>query len=207
VDVPPERLARWAEGFAERHGPVVVESADALTLTAADGAVAQLHPPFPPVPAAGEDPLQALVEHAARPRRLGVLLVRLGGYAAGIFEGDRLVASKVDTRLVHGRQRNGGSSQKRYARRRENEVSQLADAAAAVAARVLLPQLDTLDAVFLGGDRRTVDLALAADKRLEPLAAKVVEPFLTVPDPRFDILAATPAKFRAVRIRITDPAE
>jgi len=41
--------------------------------------------------------------HCLRERRLGVLLVRLGGHAAGVFEGRRLVSSKVGSRQVHGR--------------------------------------------------------------------------------------------------------
>src|SRR5204863_6098504 len=41
---------------------------------------------------------------------IAALLVRLGGYAVGVFEGERLVASKVGTRVVEGRPQKGGSS-------------------------------------------------------------------------------------------------
>ena len=44
---------------------------------------------------------------------VAALLVRLGGYAVGVFEGERLVASKVGTRFVKGRHRKGGSSANR----------------------------------------------------------------------------------------------
>lgn len=203
VDVPPERLSRWIDGFADRHGPITAEAGETLvTVTAADGAVAHLHLPFPPLAVEGPA-LSSLIAHARRDRRVGVLLVRLGGYAAGIFEGERLVSSKVDTKLVHGRHKKGGSSQQRFARRREGEVRRLLDGAADVAARVLVPAAASLEAVVLGGDRRAVDQVLA-DRRLEPLVARVAGPFLTVPDPRQDVLLGTPAAFRAVRIHLTD---
>ena len=75
--------------------------------------------PFPPL--RGSLPGD-LVAHALADRRVGVLLVRLGGYAAGVFDGDRLVASKVGSRQVHGRSAAGGRSQQRFARRREGQV-------------------------------------------------------------------------------------
>ncbi|MGH3382399.1 MAG: acVLRF1 family peptidyl-tRNA hydrolase, partial [Actinoallomurus sp.] len=130
VEVPPERLTRWLDGFEERHGGL---SADAgphvVLLRGEDGALAECHVPFPPLESelAG---LPGLAAHAARDRRVGVLLVRLGGYACGVFEGDRLVASKVGARLVHGRSAAGGQSQQRFARRREGQVREALNAAA-----------------------------------------------------------------------------
>jgi len=204
VDVPPERLSRWIDGFAERHGPFTTNAApDAVTVTAEDGAVAVFHAPFPPLPSGGPA-LSSLIAHARTDRRVGVLLVRLGGYAAGIFHGTDLVSSKVDSRLVHGRHKKGGSSQQRFARRRDNEVRDLVSHAADVAARILLPAVSTLDGVVLGGDRRAVDQVLA-DRRLAALVPRIVEPFLTVPDPKRAILEEAPARFRAVRIHVIDP--
>ena len=78
-------------------------------------------PPFPPVRAEAEVEgfaPEALLAHVARERRVGVLLVRLGGAAAGVFAGRELVESKIETRLVHGRHRKGGSSARRFERRR-----------------------------------------------------------------------------------------
>ncbi|MGH3226647.1 MAG: hypothetical protein ACRDPY_49545, partial [Streptosporangiaceae bacterium] len=54
VEVPPERLVSWIVTFTERHGgPLTVsyaEPAAAVTFTAADGAAAECHVPFPPLP-------------------------------------------------------------------------------------------------------------------------------------------------------------
>ncbi|HLN67844.1 MAG TPA: Vms1/Ankzf1 family peptidyl-tRNA hydrolase, partial [Streptosporangiaceae bacterium] len=91
-----------------------------VTFTAADGAAAECHPPFPPVRWAGTgdngDPAaaaEAIVAHAVAARTIGVLLVRLGGYAVGVFAGSppRLVSSKTGSRPVHGRSAAGGWSQ------------------------------------------------------------------------------------------------
>lgn len=208
VDVPPERLERWFAGFAERHGTgcgVAAEpGACVFTVRGADGAIAECHPAFPPVGEEEAGPLAALVAHAMRDRRVGVLLVRRGGYAAGVFEGTRLVSSRVGTRPVHGRNKAGGWSQQRFARRREGQERQLVGAAAGVAQRVLLPGVRTLDAVVLGGDRGAVGAVLLAPE-LAPLRALAVERFLTVPDPRRAVLEQTPAAFRAARIRVADP--
>ncbi|MBG0823850.1 hypothetical protein HS048_24315 [Planomonospora sp. ID91781] len=206
VSVGPERLGRWIDGFADRHGPLEAAASDEVVrIEAADGAVAECRVPFPPLTAGGGGPLARLTTHVRRERRVGVLLVRLGGHAAGIFQGDELVSSKVGSRQVHGRSAAGGWSQRRFARRREKQVDQAHEAAAEVALRILGPHTDGLEAVVLGGDRRAVD-ALRADRRLAPVFALETEPFLTVPDPRLAVLTATPAQFRAVRIRVVDPA-
>ncbi|MGR6917208.1 acVLRF1 family peptidyl-tRNA hydrolase [[Actinomadura] parvosata] len=206
VTVPPERLHPWIDGFAARHGPFSASGDERVVrLLAGDGAVAELHVPFPPMTPPGPPHVTRLVAHAGRERRVGVFLVRLGGYAAGVFHGGALVASKVGSRLVQGRTAAGGWSQQRFARRRRNQAAQVFDDAVGTAVRVLTPYLGELDAVVLGGDRRAVD-ALRPDRRLAPLLALEAEPFLVVPDPRLAVLRDTPALFRAVRVRVIDPS-
>lgn len=206
VTVDPERLARWLAGFAERHGaPVVTASSTAVDLTAPDGSSASCAVPFPPLLGNPRDPYAGLVAHALTDRRVGVLLVRLGGHAAGIFEGRRLVTSKVGSRQVHGRSAAGGQSQQRFARRRDGQARVALAAAAGNAATLLLPAAGTLGAVVLGGDRRALDLVLD-DPRLAPLRELVTGPVLDVPDPRLRVLQQTPPLFRAVSITLTDAA-
>jgi peptide subunit release factor 1 (eRF1) len=145
-----------------------------------------------------------LVTHCLVDRRVGVLLVRLGGYAAGVFVGRELVASKVGSRQVHGRSAAGGQSQQRFARRREGQARVALAAAADNAVRILVPQASTLDAVVVGGDRSAVDEVLS-DRRLVSLQPLVAGRLLDVPDPRLKVLQSTPDLFRSVRIEITDP--
>ena len=220
MEVPPERLVSWIVAFAQRHGgagPVTRDATGATaTFTAADGATAECHPPFPPalpgdgprlvadeVRAAGE----ALAAHAAADRTVGVLLVRLGGYAVGVFAGSppRLVSSKTGSRPVHGRSAAGGWSQHRFARRRENQAATALRAAADAAAEVFGRYgPDGLDAVVLGGDKRSA-AGLRGEARLEKYLARATDRFLTVPDPRLAVLRDIPRAFLAIRIRLTEP--
>jgi peptide subunit release factor 1 (eRF1) len=180
--------------------------AERVTVEALTGAVLECDPPFPPLPAEtrGERPglhVAPLLAHVRRDRVVGVLLVRLGGHAAGVFAGTRLVDSKVGTRPVHGRHRAGGSSQRRFERRRQGQARVALEAAADVAARVLLPHVPDLEALVPGGDRRALAEVLA-DPRLRPLAALPTERVLDVPDPRLDVLRSTPERFRATVLRV-----
>jgi hypothetical protein len=204
-EVPPERLARWLQRWADEHAPVVRTEirAECVTFVGADGAAVDCDPPFPPLPQTGAHDgfvPAPLLDHVARDRVVGVLLVRLGGHAAGVFSGRRLVASKVGSRQVHARHRAGGSSQKRFARRREGQARVALEAAADVAARVLLEYRRDLEALVLGGDRRALAEVLE-DPRLRPLAPLASERVLDVPDPRFAVLQSTPDRFRATVLR------
>jgi peptide subunit release factor 1 (eRF1) len=139
-----------------------------------------------------------------------VLLVRLGGYAAGVFTGypPALADAKTGSRLVHGRSAAGGWSQHRFARRREKQASEALDAAADAAVLVFGRWAAAggrrLDAVVLGGDKRAV-AELRDDPRLAPYLAMATERFLTVPDPKRAVLEAVPKGFLAVKIRLTEP--
>lgn len=198
VTTAPERLQHWLDGFVAGHGPVVRTASPSLVrLDAEDGAVAEVEVPFGPL-------VDGLVEHVLRPRRVGVLLARLGGCACGVFDGPRLLDAKVTTRQVHGRSAAGGQSQQRFARRREGQVRVMHQASAATAVRVLLPAVRTLDAVVLGGERSSVD-AVLADPRLAPLRPLVTGRLLDGPDPRQAVLEASYDRLRAVWIRVLDP--
>lgn len=207
IEVAPERLAGWLEDFAQRHGQITAEPGPAVTVfRASDGAVAECHVPFPPLPAGTSAEPQQLAAHALADRTVGVILVRLGGYAAGVFTGPgaQLAASKVGSRLVHGRSAAGGTSQQRFARRREKQAAEALSAAADTAAAVLGQYAGKLDAVVLGGDRRAI-AGLREDPRLKPYFELAVERFLTVPDPRLAVLRGAPRLFRAVRIKLAAP--
>ena len=195
VTVSPERLQKWLDGFATRHG-AVERTFDERTvrLVGEDGDVAEIEVPFPPLEG-------GLVEHVLRDRTVGVLLARLGGCACGVFEGPKLVDSKVTTRQVHGRIAAGGQSQKRFARRRDGQVRVMLQASADTAVRVLLPHVDRLDAVVGGGERTAVD-AVLEDRRLEPLRPLVTGRLLDGPDPRQRVLEAAYALMREVWIRL-----
>src|SRR5262249_34650502 len=145
-----------------------------------------------------------LLEEIAEDRRVGALLVRLGGYAVGVFDGEQLVASKVGQRLVHGRHRAGGSSANRFRRRRDEQATALLLDAGEVAARVLEPYRGRLDAVGLGGDRS----AIGALQKLRPglywYRTLAFERFLTASEPRQAVLERLPYDLYAVQLIAID---
>jgi Actinobacteria/chloroflexi VLRF1 release factor len=244
VDVAPERFPGWIASFARRHGandqnsPLTVTlTGGNVTITAPDGAVAECHPPFPPFDPPDKDSTaermaEAIAAHAQQPRTVGVLLVRLGGYAAGVFTGfpPVLADAKTGSRLVHGRSAAGGWSQHRFARRREKQVNEALDAAARAATDVFgrwgrsgetrgrsgekitarsgdakAARKPQLDAVVLGGDKRAM-AELRQDPRLAPYLTIATDRFLTVPDPKRAVLEDAPRLLLAVRIRLTEPS-
>src|SRR5436189_331260 len=98
--------------------------------------------------------LGPLFEALAEDHVVAAVLVRLGGYAVGVFDGERLVASKVGSRFVKDRHKKGGSSANRFRRRREEQARALIDDAAEVAVRVLEPWRGRVERTALGGARR-----------------------------------------------------
>ena len=192
--------------MADRHGAFDAALADdgAVRVTCADSTTVTLRPPFPWTPGAA---LLAGLQAAAREsHRAGVLLVRRGRWAVGVFSGTDLVVSKVDSRQVRGRTAAGGWSQQRFARRRGHQTDAVVSAAVETAVRVLLPHAEGLAAVFTGGDRGLVDEVLT-DRRLAPLAALRREPALEVGEPTKAVLLSTPEQFRAVHVVIREPDE
>ena len=118
VEISPERLRGWLDGFYGRHDGA---SEDGLTLTGiSNGDTATLHPP-PGI--GGVTDVDGLLTALSRPPRIGLLLVRKGAVAVGVVDGTAVATSKVDRNYVQGRTAAGGQSQQRYARRRDNQAT------------------------------------------------------------------------------------
>jgi peptide subunit release factor 1 (eRF1) len=128
---------------------------------------------------------------------VAAVLVRLGGYAVGVFEGERLVASKVGSRFVKGRHKKGGSSANRFRRRREEQERALIEAAAETAADVLEPYRERIEHAALGGDRAAV---LRVVERVPWLKEKALPRFFTVADPRQRELERLPYELYAAEL-------
>lgn len=133
-------------------------------------------------------------------RSVAVLLVRMGGFAVGVFQGEQLVASKVGSRFVKGRHKKGGSSSNRFRRRRGEQERELVDAAAAEAVRVLGPWQGRIDRVALGGDRSAVGRVLESRAELAWLRPLALERFFDVPEPRLRVLESLPYQLYAAKV-------
>ncbi|HEX5406070.1 MAG TPA: acVLRF1 family peptidyl-tRNA hydrolase [Pseudonocardiaceae bacterium] len=207
VEISPSRVSGWFDRFGERHGGVLSTdiTADTVTVLAEDGATATVTVPFPPLTAA-EDGLDMtdLVAHLLVPRRIGLLLVRLGGHSVGIAEAGLVLVSATDRTQVHGRNKAGGWSQQRFARRRAGQARVALRSAADDAVRVLVPRLPELVAVVLGGDRRALEV-LREDGRLAAVFALAQARVLEVAEPRRAVLDDAAERAMAVEILVTEP--
>jgi len=206
--VAPERIAGFFSRFAERHGGATRTEYTATTLivTAADGSTATVEVPFGPLDKPGEQDglfVQPLIDHLLAPRRIGLVLARLGGQSVGIAEAGKVIVSRTDRRHVQGRSAAGGWSQQRFARRRAGQARQALAAAADDVAEVLLPRVAELDAVVLGGDRRALD-ALRADSQLAPVLALAQPRVLELGEPRRSLLDEAAQRALAVEVVLRD---
>lgn len=201
VHVSWRRFAGWAARFDSHHpgtgwtvGPDVVQAASP------DGSWVWFEVPLGPL---AEQSMNGLVRHLVTPRRLGVVLVRRGGFAVARLAGTDLVASKVGRRHVQGRSKAGGWSQQRFARRRDNQARAAFDAAADQARAILLPEVTRLEAVIVGGDRAAVDAVLDRGE----LAALAQRPRLWVDqvgDPRRHVLLQAIEAAQSLTIHLVD---
>jgi hypothetical protein len=222
VEVTPDRLNGWFDRFAQRHDGIRRAELDAtsLTVTAVDGATAAADLPFPPLiegptgqslaelaTELPERPLlavDAVRAHLVRPRRLGLVLVRLGGHSIGIVEAGRVLVSTTAHPPVHGRNKAGGWSQQRFARRRAGQARNALRSTAADIQRVLGDRLAELDAVVLGGDGHALD-ALRAQPALAGVFALAQPRVLDVPQPRRTVLDDAAGRAYSLEILVREP--
>ncbi len=101
-----------------------------------------------------------LREHLLAPRLVGLLVVRLGGYGAGVYSDEKLVSGRHGVRFVKNRNKKGGSSSNRFRRRRVEQARDAYDRATALAEEILAPHAPALDDFIVAGDRAGIDQVL-----------------------------------------------
>ncbi len=148
-------------------------------------------PPFPITErysARGYDvePLRSLLK---RDFVVALILVRLGAFAIGVAQGDRVIDSKVGTGLVHARHKKGGSSQGRFARHREKQIEYFLERVCRHAREKLEPHARALDYVVYGGSRS----AILSLRKQCPFFSQfdnriLLLPLLDIPKPRRAVL-------------------
>ena len=166
-------------------------------------------PPFP----IGEDrttdevDVSGLTEVYERGVTVGVVLLRMGRYAIGVVRGDKLLASKTDTRHVKSRHRAGGSSQRRFMRSRDRLIRELYDAGCEVTRRIFEPYLDSIDYVLAGGERQTINGFLKRCAFLEKSKLPVMKRLLAVDRPSHKALEGIHREIWKSRVLVFDRAE
>jgi len=99
----------------------------------------------------GELDTSLLLEVLERRYTIGVVLVTWGSYGIGVFDGSTLTESKIGTGYIHKEHKKGGRSQKRFARRTEEQRK---DFLRKVSNRIEeMLEKHSLDHIFFGGNR------------------------------------------------------
>ena len=197
--LPPGLPPDEAEIFLKEHALGIPTEVSGLAGRSKTGAVFFLTPEqkylaLPPFPIAEKyaanglavAPLQSLLKHNYR---LALVLVRLGSYAIGVVEGEKLVNSKVGTGLVHGRHRQGGSSAHRFERHRDKQIEYFLTRVCQHARENIEPQAKALDYVVYGGAWTTIQLLQKQCPFLGRLDKPTLPPLLDIPEPRQAVLA------------------
>jgi len=126
-------------------------------------------------------PLKSMLE---KDWKLALILVRLGQWAIGIFEGEKLLDGQAGTGLVHARHHKGGSSANRFARHREKQMEYFFTRIEGHAREVIEPHFKQLDHILYGGARDTLLRMQKQCHFFESLEGRVVNRLLDVREPR-----------------------
>lgn len=127
------------------------------------------------------DCLRSMLE---RDFTIALVLVRLGAYAVGVFQGEKLLFSKVGTGLVHARHKKGGSSQRRFERHREKQIESFFTRVCSHIQDKLEPYLQQLDYVYYGGEHTTVRSFRKQCRFLQMLDDRSLKALLNVREPK-----------------------
>ncbi len=201
ICLTPESLVSWRQrGCAQDVAPEAAGLRDTLDAVGAsetgalvflgDRQAVGIAPPFPLAADRVSEGVDAapLRELLSRDLLVGVALLRLGRYAVGVLEGERLASSKTASRYVKNRHRAGGSSQRRFERSRERLVRELYDKACAVTAEVFSRHGERIDYVLLGGERHTLRAFVQRCPYLQRYEGKTLARILHVDTPNRDAL-------------------
>ncbi|MCD6453585.1 MAG: hypothetical protein J7K77_04805 [Dehalococcoidales bacterium] len=139
--------------------------------------------------------------------RIALVLIRLGAYAIGISEGEKLITSKVGTGLIHSRHRQGGSSERRFARHRDKQIEAFFIRVCNHARQQLEPQAKTLDYIVYGGARTTISHFQKRCPFLHQFDRRQLKLLLTIPEPRQAILKTTLSHLWTTQVTQWDDSE
>ena len=132
-------------------------------------------------------PLRRLLE---KEYVVALILVRLGAYGVGLFQGEKLLRSKVGTGLVHARHKKGGSSAGRFARHREKQAETFFSRVCGHLRDKIEPDLSRLDFAIYGGEKHTVSSFRKQCSFSKQLDGRTLDYLLNVREPKQAALLA-----------------
>jgi peptide subunit release factor 1 (eRF1) len=115
---------------------------------------------------------------------VALVLVRMGAYAVGVFQNERLLSSKVGTGLVHGRHRQGGSSAHRFERHRDKQIEYFFTRVCLHVREKLEPYLRQVNYLYYGGETFTVRSFREQCQFMKKLDDRTLERLLNVREPK-----------------------
>lgn len=166
--VSPQDFPDFSENFSEEvqevaykigkseTGAVLVENEKKILII----------PPFPMEKTFSGDK-DYLIEQMEKKFNLGIILLRLGEYSFGVFEGDELKIHKTGTQFVGGKTKAGGQSAARFARVREGQINDFFKKVCEHLREKFSPYGDRINFVFFGGDSQTIKTFLKTCDCLE----------------------------------------
>jgi len=195
--------------------PALAEEAPVLAARSPTGAILiwggnrqyLITPPFPVTEqyfthGCDLEPLRSLLKCDYK---LALVLIRLGAYAIGVWQGETLLNSKIGTGLVHGRHRAGGSSANRFRRHREKQIETFLTRVCGHLQEELLPHARDLNYLVYGGAWVTILELQKQCPFLARFADRTLPAMLDVPDPDRAVLEA--AHTRALATTVTEWTE
>jgi len=132
----------------------------------------------------------ALMEVLKNNYKVAVVLIRMGAYAVGLFNGEQLLASKVGTGLVHSRHKKGGSSQHRYERHREKQIEYFFNRVCQNVREKFEDNIKSIEILYFGGERKTVNLFQEYCDFLKPLDSRISPKLLNIREPKQNTLVS-----------------
>lgn len=189
------------------HGPAEAAESIAHSLTGAVLFWGEAHrylllPPFPVTADSARAGFQVapLRDLILADYTIALVALRLGSYGIGVFQGQRLVASKVGTGLVHARHKKGGSSSGRFARHREKQIEGFYTRVCGHFNDKVTPYLSRLDHLVYSGEARTVNDFRGACPMSRRLAAKTLGYRLNLREPKQASLEAAVEDVYSTRV-------
>lgn len=205
-DVRPagEQQAQWLEEIRAVAPAQIWESETGAVLFWSEQLKLSVMPPFPLEATARRIGIRtaALRSLLNREPVIAVMLLRLGSYSVGVFRGRRLLDAKTGTRYVKGRHSAGGTSQRRFARVRENQIHHLYVKVCGVVRQKLEPYKEELEHIFLGGERHTLTGFVKECPFLQRLEPLISGRLLPVGEPRRRELERMPNEIWKSRVTV-----